>query len=268
MSLPLRPRDRRGIYFNFSDMYGSSVDSSTGSGVPGETIEEFFARLECSQAWQQQQQQQQQRSRSDGDLLEAQSHMLIRFDSHDLREWVIERPLGHGASSHVDLMRAPSGARFAVKKMRLTNRHQMNRQIIKDLEFMMRAVECARGAAALMASGGGGGGGGDSPHQVAVDHIIHFQGYAKRTFEAWIMMEVMDTCFGKILDQLAGSEGGGGGVVDELDSRIFVPEDVLGAVTSAVVKALNYLKQQHQMMHRSASPCHLRLRPLINCLTD
>ena len=127
-----------------------------------------------------------------------------------------------GASGVVDLMRDRSGNHYAVKKMRLTNRREANRQIVRDLEYMLRAVE-----------------------STPVDYIVRFHGYARRTFEAWIVMEVMDSCFGKLSTKLAklGNTG--------------VPENIIGALTAAVVKALHHLKTNHRMIHRDVRPTNI-----------
>lgn len=142
---------------------------------------------------------------------------IRKFESDEVKRWVVMKALGDGASSHVDLVRDQAGNCYAVKKMRLTNRKETNSQIVRDVEFMMKAVS-------------------GSP----VDWIIRYHGYAKRSFEAWIVMEVMDSCFGKLI-----KKGGR------------VPEHIIGAVTATVVQALDHLKQTHNMMHRDVRPTNI-----------
>lgn len=192
MNLPLKPRSRQGFYHSFSE----ATDQP-------ETLDEIFRQLEESQR---------SRSRSES------AAVILRFDPDKIKRWAIEKSLGNGASGHVDLMRDSSGNRYAVKKMRLTGRREANRQIVRDLEFLLRAVQ-----------------------SLPNEHIVMFHGYARRTFEAWIVMEVMDSCFGKLLSRVAAG----------------LPEDVIGALAASVVKALHHLKTQHKMIHRDIRPTNI-----------
>ena len=52
--------------------------------------------------------------------------------------------------------------------------------------------------------------------------------------DVWICMELMATCFDKLLKQLKQP----------------IPEPICGKVAVATVKALNYLKERHGVIHR------------------
>lgn len=52
--------------------------------------------------------------------------------------------------------------------------------------------------------------------------------------DVWIVMELMATCFDKLLKQLKQP----------------IPEPICGKVAVATVKALHYLKERHGVIHR------------------
>nr|CAB3263620.1 MAPKK7 dual specificity mitogen-activated protein kinase kinase 7 [Phallusia mammillata] len=57
----------------------------------------------------------------------------------------------------------------------------------------------------------------------------------------WICMELMETCFEKLKKRVQGP----------------MPEVILGKLTVAVVQALNYLKEQHNVIHRDVKPSNI-----------
>ncbi|XP_059610293.1 dual specificity mitogen-activated protein kinase kinase hemipterous-like isoform X2 [Phlebotomus argentipes] len=59
--------------------------------------------------------------------------------------------------------------------------------------------------------------------------------------DVWICMELMATCFDKL----------------QKKSNLPVPEDILGKVTVATVKALAYLKDKHGVIHRDVKPSNI-----------
>ncbi|XP_055381362.1 dual specificity mitogen-activated protein kinase kinase hemipterous-like [Condylostylus longicornis] len=59
--------------------------------------------------------------------------------------------------------------------------------------------------------------------------------------DVWICMELMAMCFDKLLRL----------------SKMPVPEEVLGKVTVATVKALSYLKEKHGVIHRDVKPSNI-----------
>ena len=56
-------------------------------------------------------------------------------------------------------------------------------------------------------------------------------------------MELMATCFDKLLKKLKRP----------------IPEEVCGKVAVATVKALNYLKEKHDVIHRDVKPSNILL---------
>jgi mitogen-activated protein kinase kinase 7 len=61
--------------------------------------------------------------------------------------------------------------------------------------------------------------------------------------DVWICMELMATCFDKLLKQLKQP----------------IPEAICGKVAVATVKALNYLKETHGVIHRDVKPSNILL---------
>ena len=56
-------------------------------------------------------------------------------------------------------------------------------------------------------------------------------------------MELMATCFDKLLKKLKRP----------------IPEEICGKVAVATVKALNYLKEKHDVIHRDVKPSNILL---------
>lgn len=61
--------------------------------------------------------------------------------------------------------------------------------------------------------------------------------------DVFICMELMTTCLDKLMKKLQGP----------------IPEDVLGKISVSIVKALNYLKETHGVMHRDVKPSNVLL---------
>lgn len=59
--------------------------------------------------------------------------------------------------------------------------------------------------------------------------------------DVWICMELMTTCFDKL----------------QKKSKKPVPEEILGKVTVATVRALAYLKDNHRVIHRDVKPSNI-----------
>ena len=59
--------------------------------------------------------------------------------------------------------------------------------------------------------------------------------------DVWVFMEKMSTCLDRLLKRLSGP----------------VPEEIVCKVAVAVVKALHYLKTEHQVIHRGEGPATL-----------
>lgn len=72
------------------------------------------------------------------------------------------------------------------------------------------------------------------------EHVVQCFGFMIKDVDVWICMELMASCFEKLLKQ-----------------GILIPEEILGKVAVATVKALNYLKEHHKVMHRDVKPSNI-----------
>uniref|UniRef100_K1PJ65 mitogen-activated protein kinase kinase n=1 Tax=Magallana gigas TaxID=29159 RepID=K1PJ65_MAGGI len=61
--------------------------------------------------------------------------------------------------------------------------------------------------------------------------------------EVWICMELMSTCLDKLLKR----------------TRLPIPEKILGKMAVAIVRALDYLKERHGVIHRDVKPSNILL---------
>lgn len=123
--------------------------------------------------------------------------------------------LGVGSGGSVIKMRhKPTGKICAVKQMRRTFNDEENKRIYMDLQVVL---ECKS------------------------DYIVRCCGYFIKEAEVWICMELMTTCFDKLL----------------LARQMPLPERFLGAIAASAVKALYYLKEEHNIMHRDVKPSNI-----------
>lgn len=74
-------------------------------------------------------------------------------------------------------------------------------------------------------------------------HIVQCYGYFITESDVWICMELMATCLDKLLKRL----------------RAPIPEQILGKMAVATVKALHYLKEKHGVIHRDVKPSNILL---------
>ncbi|XP_057326018.1 dual specificity mitogen-activated protein kinase kinase hemipterous-like [Microplitis mediator] len=74
-------------------------------------------------------------------------------------------------------------------------------------------------------------------------YIVQCLGCFITESDVWICMELMATCLDKLLKKC----------------RQPIPEDFLGKVTVATVKALSYLKESHGVIHRDVKPSNILL---------
>ncbi|CAE1270016.1 MAP2K7 [Acanthosepion pharaonis] len=74
-------------------------------------------------------------------------------------------------------------------------------------------------------------------------YIVQCIGIFITTSEVWICMELMATCLDKLLKK----------------TRRPIPERILGKMAVAIVKALNYLKERHGVIHRDVKPSNILL---------
>lgn len=113
-----------------------------------------------------------------------------RTEMKDLEE---QEELGDGTSGHVvKMLHIPSGAEIAVKQMRRTGNAEENKRIVNDIETALKAHGCP--------------------------YIVQCLGFIITSVDVWICMELMATCFDKLLKRTSRP----------------VPEDILGKVTVAV----------------------------------
>lgn len=123
--------------------------------------------------------------------------------------------LGTGSGGNVLKMRhKPTGKICAVKQMRRTYNDDENKRIYMDLQVVLQC-EC--------------------------DNIVRCYGYFIKESEVWVCMELMTTCFDKLLKA----------------RKRPLPEKVLGALAASAVKALYYLKEKHNIIHRDVKPSNI-----------
>ncbi|CAG2112083.1 unnamed protein product [Medioppia subpectinata] len=124
--------------------------------------------------------------------------------------------LGSGSCGHVVKMRhTPSGKVVAVKQMRRSGNKEENKRITMDLDILLACHDCP--------------------------NIVQCYGYFIKDTEVWICMELMTTCFDKLLKKF----------------KCPIPEPILGKISVATVKALNYLKDTHGVIHRDIKPSNI-----------
>jgi mitogen-activated protein kinase kinase 7 len=129
--------------------------------------------------------------------------------------------LGTGSGGSVLKMRhKPSGKICAVKQMRRTLNEEENKRIYMDLQVVLKC-EC--------------------------DNIVRCCGYFIKEAEVWICMELMTTCFDKLLRSR---------------QRRPLPEKFIGAIAASALKALYYLKEKHNIIHRDVKPSNILINDL------
>lgn len=123
--------------------------------------------------------------------------------------------LGHGTSGHVSkVLHKPSGKICAVKQLRRSGNDEENKRIYMDLNIVLGCRS---------------------------DNIVRCCGYFIKDSEVWICMELMTTCFDKLMKQ----------------RRRPLPEKFLGAVAASILKGLDYLKDRRQIIHREVKPSNI-----------
>ncbi|XP_060523331.1 dual specificity mitogen-activated protein kinase kinase 4-like [Cylas formicarius] len=143
----------------------------------------------------------------------------VDFTSEDLQDL---GEIGRGGFGTVNKMiHRKSGTVIAVKRIRSTVDEKEQKQLLMDLEVVMKSNEC--------------------------NYIVQFYGALFKEGDCWICMELMDTSLDKFYKF----------IYEKLDARI--PEPVLGKIALATVKALNYLKEELKIIHRDVKPSNILL---------
>ena len=143
------------------------------------------------------------------------------FKSEDL---VDRGEIGIGAFGVVNKMIFKKGEvekLMAVKRIRSTVDEREQKELLMDLDVVMRSNDCA--------------------------YIVLFFGALFQEGDCWICMELMDSStdkFYKFIYDHAGES---------------IPEEVLGKITVATVNALNYLKEKLKIIHRDVKPSNILL---------
>ncbi|XP_073951409.1 dual specificity mitogen-activated protein kinase kinase 7-like isoform X2 [Choristoneura fumiferana] len=126
--------------------------------------------------------------------------------------------LGSGTCGHVvKMLHKPSGAVIAVKQMRRSGNSEETKRILMDLDVVLGSHDC--------------------------QYIVRCLGCFVTDADVWICMELMASCFDKLLKRLGAP----------------IPEAILGKVTVATVNALSYLKDMHGVIHRDVKPSNILL---------
>lgn len=126
--------------------------------------------------------------------------------------------LGSGTCGHVvKMLHKPTQCVMAVKQMRWSGDLEENKRITMDLDVVLKSHDC--------------------------NYIVNCYGVFINDADVWICMELMATCFDKLLKRLSSP----------------IPEDILGKVALATVKALHYLKERHDVIHRDIKPSNILL---------
>ncbi|XP_077481774.1 dual specificity mitogen-activated protein kinase kinase 4b isoform X2 [Stigmatopora argus] len=139
------------------------------------------------------------------------------FTAEDLRDL---GEIGRGAYGSVNKMvHKPTGQIMAVKRIRSTVDEKEQKQLLMDLDVVMRSSDCP--------------------------YIVQFYGALFREGDCWICMELMSTSLDKFYKY----------VYCAFD--YVIPEEILGKITLATVKALNHLKENLKIIHRDIKPSNI-----------
>ncbi|XP_052761779.1 dual specificity mitogen-activated protein kinase kinase 4-like isoform X2 [Mya arenaria] len=110
---------------------------------------------------------------------------------------------------------------MSVKRIRSVVDEKEQRSMLMELDAVMRSNDCP--------------------------YIVQFYGALFKEGDCWICMELMDISLDKFYKFTYG----------HLQSPI--PEEILGKITVATVKALNYLKEKLKIIHRDVKPSNILL---------
>lgn len=114
-----------------------------------------------------------------------------------------------------------AGRIMAVKRIRSTVDEKEQKQLLMDLDVVMKSADC--------------------------EFIVQFYGAIFKEGDCWICMELMDCSLDKFYHF----------IFDDLNEAI--PEPIIGKITVATVNALTYLKEKLKIMHRDVKPSNILL---------
>lgn len=143
---------------------------------------------------------------------------IYDFTSEDLQDL---GEIGRGAFGAVNKMIfKETGTVMAVKRIRSTVDEKEQKQLLMDLEVVMKSNDC--------------------------NFIVQFYGALFKEGDCWICMELMDTSLDKFYKFI-------------MDQNQRIPESILAKITVATVHALNYLKEKLKIIHRDVKPSNILL---------
>jgi len=149
--------------------------------------------------------------------LQITPEMVFDFIAEDLEDM---GEIGRGNFGSVSKMvHIKSNTVMAVKRIRSTVDEKEQKQLLMDLEVVMRSNNCP--------------------------FIVQFYGALFTEGDCWICMELMDMSLDKFYRFTH----------HKLQQKI--PESILGKITLATVQALNYLKDNLEIIHRDVKPSNI-----------
>uniref|UniRef100_A0A8D8X3C3 mitogen-activated protein kinase kinase n=1 Tax=Cacopsylla melanoneura TaxID=428564 RepID=A0A8D8X3C3_9HEMI len=154
------------------------------------------------------------------EIMESNGILSINNEVYEseMRDLVHLGKLGSGAYGQVMKMHhKPSQTVIAVKQMRRSYIPEENKRILMDLDVARKSHD--------------------------FEYIVRCFGCFITDSEVWICMELMSTCFDRLLNRL----------------NVTVPEPICGKVTLSTVHALHYLKEKHGIIHRDVKPSNILL---------
>jgi len=151
--------------------------------------------------------------------LQISPELVYDFSSDDLTD---EGEIGRGAYGTVNKMyHTQSGTVMAVKRIRSTVDEKEQKELLMDLDVVMRSSDCL--------------------------YIVQFYGALFKEGDCWICMELMSISFDKFYKYAHHA------------LHEHIPEAILGKITVATVKALSYLKDKLKIIHRDVKPSNILL---------
>ncbi|CAI9719581.1 specificity mitogen-activated kinase kinase 4-like isoform X3 [Octopus vulgaris] len=142
-----------------------------------------------------------------------------KFTAEDLKDLGL---IGQGNYGTVNKMvHRESETVMAVKRIRSTVDEKDQKQLLMDLDVVMRSNDCP--------------------------YIVQFYGALFKEGDCWICMEVMDISLDKFYKF----------IYSVMISTM--PEEILGKIAVATLKALNYLKEKLKIIHRDVKPSNILL---------